>query len=392
MRKANPEDFSEKETEVVEKPEIKMEPAKEINNNNFVDEQRKSTKKQVLEADKEKVEGTNYPVFADTASQKYLAYKLINQEEEISLKAFPNYQNADELFDDLLYVWYQNPYIMGIEPNECTYNYNEQILNVKYNVNKSEAQKLQADVWKKSNEIVDEIINEEMSDEEKIMAIWEYIENNSEYNMEAYEYAINGGDDFYNVYANSWNTYGILCEGVGVCQSYSYAFKSLADLCGLNAVMVTGSMNNGGHAWNAVKIDDSWYMLDLTNNSISLGGIDYWVCNASTDFIYENGFVLDEGFVSGTDFSEFMNDDNSKDWYYVNDYMPLTIAECAKVWVNEKNEKDMILLKYQLSTLEEKKSFWNNFKSEVKKLGIKDEEINNWKLFEYSGILLFQKQ
>ena len=87
-----------------------------------------------------------------------------------------------------------------------------------------------------------------------------------------------------------------------------------------------------------------------------------------------------------------MNDDNSKDWYYVNDYMPLTIAECAKVWVNEKNEKDMILLKYQLSTLEEKKSFWNNFKSEVKKLGIKDEEINNWKLFEYYGILLFQKQ
>ena len=392
VREATPEDATDNKTEVVKSEEKTLEPAKKINNNNFVDEQRKSTIKQVTAADKETVVGTTYPVFAGTPGQKYLALKMINQEKKVSLKAFPAYQDADKLFDDLLYVWYQNPYIMGIDPNACKYDYNNQTLIIEYNIDKATAEKQQEAVWKKSQEIVSQIITNDMTDEQKVLAIWEYIEDNSKYNTEAYENAVNNDIDFYKEYGNSWNTYGILCEGVGVCQSYSYTFNALAHLAGLETVMVTGTMNNGGHAWNAVKLDGKWYMIDVTNNTNAMDGVTNWICNASTDFIKQNGFVLDEGFVSGTDTSEFLNTDNTKDWYYQNNLMPKNVAECAKIWKAHKDEENTILVKYRLGTIEEKKAFWKTFKAEAKKLGVSDDELTSWKVLEFSGILIFQKQ
>lgn len=391
VREATPEDYENIEHTTIETEEKTAEPAKEINNNNFVDEQRKSTKKQVTEADKQTVEGTKYPVFADTAGRKYLALNLINQKEEISLKAFPAYQNSETLFDELFYVWYQNPYIMGINPNQCTYDYNNQVLKVAYNMSKTEAMKRQEAVYQKANEVISDIIEKQMTDEEKVIAIWNYIENHSKYNMEAYDYAVNGGTDFYKKYPDCWNTYGILCENSGVCQSYSYAFELLAHMSGIDAVMVTGTMNNGGHAWNAVKIDQKWYMIDVTNNAKTLDGIYYWVCNASLDFIESNGFMLEETFIDETNIFRLSESDNSKDWYQKNHYMPKNIAECAKIWNEEKEQNDSILLKYQLNTLEEKKSFWSSFKTEAKKLGATDEEISSWKIYEFSGIVIFRK-
>ena len=70
---------------------------------------------------------------------------------------------------------------------------------------------------------------------------------------------------------NSFNCNGILCEGKGVCQSYAYAFDVLADLSGLESIMVTGTLSNGGHAWNAVKISGNWCMVDVTNNKNVVG-------------------------------------------------------------------------------------------------------------------------
>lgn len=391
VREATPEDFANKEQTVLENKEETIEPAKEINNSNFVEEQRKSTKKQVSEADKQTVEGTDYPVFADTAGRKYLALNMIHQNEEISLKAFPAYQNSDKLFDDLFYVWYQNPYIMGINPNECTYDYNNQLLKIEYNMRKSEAEKRQEAVYKKANEVIREIIKDSMSDEEKVMAIWNYIENNSEYHMEAYDYAVNGGADFYQRYPDCWNTYGILCEKSGVCQSYSYVFKLLASMSGLDALMVTGTMNHGGHAWNAVKIENRWYMIDVTNNAKALDGIYFWVCNASLEFIERNGFALDETFLAETNIFKLSEADNSKDWYQRNHYMPKDISECAQIWNTERKSRDSILLKFQLNTLEDKKSFWSSFKTEAKKLGATDDELSEWRIYEFSGIVIFRK-
>lgn len=40
----------------------------------------------------------------------------------------------------------------------------------------------------------------------------------------------------------------------------------IAKAAGLEAVIETGRMDNVNHEWNRVKIDGSWYSLDVTNN------------------------------------------------------------------------------------------------------------------------------
>lgn len=60
----------------------------------------------------------------------------------------------------------------------------------------------------------------------------------------------------------------------GICEDYSSLFKALCDEVGLEAVVVRGiardfsnpyrNHHNNLHAWNAVKIDDEWHLLDAT--------------------------------------------------------------------------------------------------------------------------------
>ena len=59
----------------------------------------------------------------------------------------------------------------------------------------------------------------------------------------------------------------------GVCVHYSVLFERLATLAGLQAQTIVGKatgypaailLNDTAHAWNAVRIDGAWYLLDVT--------------------------------------------------------------------------------------------------------------------------------
>lgn len=78
--------------------------------------------------------------------------------------------------------------------------------------------------------------------------------------------------------AHSHEAPGTILYGIGVCEGISKAFKYIADRAGLEAVVIYGfssssyqspdhvpdTTNKINHAWNAVKVDDSWYHLDVT--------------------------------------------------------------------------------------------------------------------------------
>lgn len=62
--------------------------------------------------------------------------------------------------------------------------------------------------------------------------------------------------------------------GKAVCEGYSTLFAKVCDLVGLEAVIITGTSRNhqsqigklptaSDHAWNAVKINGKWYLMDL---------------------------------------------------------------------------------------------------------------------------------
>ena len=64
--------------------------------------------------------------------------------------------------------------------------------------------------------------------------------------------------------------YGALVEKKCVCEGYAKAFKYLADMAGIDNVLMQGTAINSNsekrelHAWNAVFLNNKWYLIDTT--------------------------------------------------------------------------------------------------------------------------------
>ena len=84
--------------------------------------------------------------------------------------------------------------------------------------------------------------------------IYDYILKSSYYNL---------GAQWDYLAEDNWTSYGILVNGHGVCESYAEAFQTL---CGAVGILSTGIVGEagGGHKWSAVKLDNEWYMCDIT--------------------------------------------------------------------------------------------------------------------------------
>lgn len=90
--------------------------------------------------------------------------------------------------------------------------------------------------------------NKNWSDMEKALYINDYLCTNCEYDLTYSKY----------------DAYNVLVEKTAVCQGYALAFKELANQLGLECTLVTSSTLN--HAWDMVKINGKYYMVDSTWN------------------------------------------------------------------------------------------------------------------------------
>lgn len=95
------------------------------------------------------------------------------------------------------------------------------------------------------------------TDAEKVTQINNWLVNNVSYDMSI-------------SFPDRDNIYGPVMKGKAICSGYSYAFKYMADLAGLNAIYVTGKAYDPEisdfmpHAWNLVFIDNAWLLVDVT--------------------------------------------------------------------------------------------------------------------------------
>lgn len=111
--------------------------------------------------------------------------------------------------------------------------------------------------------IGDQIVNQlpQGSDYDKVKYIYEYIINQTDYNVAALT------DD-----AESWKGQGIksvLVDKLSVCAGYSRTFQFLCEKAGIKSIYVTGVIEgspyeNNSHAWNLVEIDGQYYGIDAT--------------------------------------------------------------------------------------------------------------------------------
>ncbi|MEI6104741.1 MAG: transglutaminase domain-containing protein [Methanothrix sp.] len=110
------------------------------------------------------------------------------------------------------------------------------------------------------------LIEPAKNDREKARAIFRWITENIDYNVEV---LFKGG-------SGATNSEDVLKSRKSVCYGYSDLFLSLAKEAGLEAVRISGYGKGYGyqpgknvsgpanHAWNAVKINGTWYLMDST--------------------------------------------------------------------------------------------------------------------------------
>lgn len=103
------------------------------------------------------------------------------------------------------------------------------------------------------------------NDREKVRAIFRWITDRIAYDVEAY----------FGQRRRDVSVAGVLQSRKAVCAGYANLFEALCTSAGLEAVVVIGDVkafdsvpgDDAGtemHAWNAIKLDGTWHLLDVT--------------------------------------------------------------------------------------------------------------------------------
>lgn len=243
-----------------------------------------------------------------------LAKSMLNHESEIDVSAYPEAGDAKYLKDMLSKVLVQYPLILDEE--DIRFDFRNQTLIVEYSSTKEEAGAKQKEIQEKVQFIVSSVIKPDMTVEEKEKALHDWLVENATYHDEILEAYMNG-EDLHKIatkYRDSFNAYGVLINGLGVCQSYAEAYKLLCDAAEVPCVVITGTLGPVPHAWNKVKLDKHWYHIDVTNNDGEFA-IPYAVFNAS-DVIVASDFSVDKDFDIDSELQYYESNNDDKDYYF----------------------------------------------------------------------------
>lgn len=219
---------------------------------------------------------TDYYVKAENAVEEWLALNLIAGEDEIYIGDFPELTEPDYLRNIFYHVYYQNPYVFGVAAFAC--DYEQLTLRIEYLYSTQERDRMRKEMTRKAEKILKEIGlagngASGHSTKEKIQLVYEWLENHTSYDMKAYEdSAANRHKKEGETYEYAHNAWGMLMKQKGMCQGYSDAFLLLCHMVGVEAVAVTGFIDQSiPHVWNAVCLEGSWYYVDATNNRHNTG-------------------------------------------------------------------------------------------------------------------------
>ena len=106
--------------------------------------------------------------------------------------------------------------------------------------------------------VFDQCVTPDMSDYDKELALYAWLTTHVSYDQS--HYSKRGAP------RTSYEPYGPLMKGKGVCLGYACTFQLFMDMAGIECITVTGAAfgNRENHAWNMVKLDGEWYCVDST--------------------------------------------------------------------------------------------------------------------------------
>lgn len=285
--------------------------------------------------DFERIRKVDTDIFANTALTEYLATNMLSGVNTIDLSMFPEATDRAAVDDALMEAYYQNPLILGIEGYRISSTGKK--VWILYEESPESQAKKQVAIQKKVSEVVAEVISKDMTDRDKVVALNQYLCDTVEYDDDALENAEKY--DFATVdkeYYDSFNAYGALINGKCVCAGYAAAFRLLAQEAGLESIVVTGFLEGSlAHAWNKVKIDEEWYIVDVTNND------DEYFFNALLnlpDKVGNKTLVEDEDYMIDARIPMYTGQSDDNEYYHITDnYFP--VQEVAEILASEL-EKD----------------------------------------------------
>lgn len=147
-----------------------------------------------------------------------------------------------------------------------TDNYVSYVLQFNYDIDATTLNEMKKATEEKACQIVASNIAMDMPPYMKIYTIHNYIVNNTVY---AGDYETNPNPVYHTAY-------GSLVNNVAVCDGYSNGLQLLANIAGVDSMVISGTSKGSNHSWNIVKLDSDYYHIDSTwDDPYNGDGINY---------------------------------------------------------------------------------------------------------------------
>ena len=140
------------------------------------------------------------------------------------------------------------------------------------------------ELFKTKIDLAIETINQGITAEDKLLLAHDYIVDNVSYDKLIISDGYIDYDEEQAAYSQS--AYSALCLNLTVCAGYSEAMQLLCNGVGIDTICVTSN----DHQWNKVRMNDSWYNIDVTwgDQEYTDGSVaTYYQYYARNDEFYE---------------------------------------------------------------------------------------------------------
>lgn len=133
--------------------------------------------------------------------------------------------------------------------------------------------------------VFDQCVTPGMSDYDKELALYVWLTENVRYDYSHYESQ--------GAPRTSYELYGPLIEGKGVCLGYATTFQLFMDMAEIECITVTGAAfySREHHAWNMVRLDGKWYCADPTWDEGDFPHFSYF--NVTSDWMAQTDHQWD---------------------------------------------------------------------------------------------------
>ena len=137
-----------------------------------------------------------------------------------------------------------------------------------------------------AEDLVAELVTPDMTDRQKVEAVYQWITDNVEYDWRYYQ----APETMPKI---STTALGALRDHVAICGGYSWALKTMLDVCGVESYPVSGVLGSEYHAWNYVILDGKGYYCDPTSDR---GSGQYWFLRTKEELQSEGRHTWDANF------------------------------------------------------------------------------------------------